>query len=94
MTEYKGFTIDQDFGIHKAGHKWFTYERCNSVEDCEIVIDAYYMAKELFRKMPNLSKIEVLEVLNDENGVEEREDADRWSEAQAEQELINHEENY
>lgn len=96
MKSYKGFEIDSDFIIYKAGHRWFTApsERCNSFEECEILIDSYVMAKELFRKMPNLSKVQILEILEDENGTQDREDADRWSESQAEQELINHEENF
>ena len=96
MREHKGYQISDDFLIYKGGHRWFTSkaEICNSFDECEILIDSYLMARELFWKMPNLSKVDILEILEDENGTQDRDDADRWSENQHEQELINHEENY
>lgn len=93
---YQGYYIHPDLTIWKDGKKWFTawHQRCSTLDECKIMIDASEMAKEMFNKFPNLSKIDLAEIIEDENGTEKDHESMSWCNQQAEQELFNHENNY
>lgn len=100
MTDYKGFQIDENFQIFKDGRQVFTayYQKCLTMSECEILIDSSIMAKELqktaFSRMPNLSRIDIAEMLEDENGAEKTEEAMAWCNRKAEEDLNKFENNY
>ena len=89
MTNYKGFQIDRLNRIYKDGKQIFTarWQFCDTLEEAQTMIDSSLMAKELFNKFPNLSKIDLTGICELEAGAERDEQAERWMNDEAEKQL-------
>jgi hypothetical protein len=75
VTEYRGFGITGDFQITKNGKFVFTawHQRCQDLEQAKTQIDMSIMANDLMKKYPNLSKINIPDFCELENGSERQE---------------------
>jgi hypothetical protein len=75
VTEYRGFGITPQFQISKNGKFVFTawHQRCEDLEQAKTQIDMSIMAKEIMGNHPNLSKINIPDFIELENGEARRE---------------------
>lgn len=69
VTEYRGFGITPQFQISKNGKFVFTawHQRCHTLEQAITQIDMSIMAVEIMGKYPNLSKVDVSELFEEED---------------------------
>lgn len=89
---YNGFEInDRTFAITKNGRPVFhgRFTAPISLDDAKNVIDASNIAKAVFDKFPNITAIDLTGICELENGSEAADDAERWANDQAENQLFN-----
>lgn len=93
MTTYKGFQIDHLNRVFKNGKQVFPsrFVAWDTIEQAMTAIDASIIAGEMLAKFPNLSKIDLKGICELENGTERADQAERWTESEAEKQLNEHE---
>ena len=69
ITEYRGFNITPLFQISKNGKFVFTawHQRCHTLEQAMLQIDMSIIAGEIMGKYPNLAKVDLSEILENDS---------------------------
>ncbi len=91
MLKHMGFYINDRFQIFDAEYNHvFTapWQRCDTIDEAKITIDASIMAGELMNKYPAPVVAAAVNDFEFENGHNEAEEAARKAEERGEQELV------